>query len=106
MALAQIGSSAGNAAQQIAHPFRDDERASVRQTFALFLGTAEFPDFALARNPYGAALSLARREQLGIDATKMNRALDGLTDADLRRAAGEIFNQTRRAAAVVVSPER
>src|SRR5262249_11421780 len=41
-----------------------NEGVSVRQTFGFFLGTAELPDFALARNPYGVALALARREQL------------------------------------------
>ena len=75
---------------------RRDDRAAVtatrsvrsaRQIFGMFLGTAEVPDFALAQNPYGAALSLARREQLGIDTVKLNRAFDALTEADLRRAA-------------------
>ena len=40
-------------ADTIAPQLRDDERASARQTFALFLGTADIPDFALAQNPYG-----------------------------------------------------
>jgi zinc protease len=79
------------AADTVAPPFRDDERASARQMFALFLGTAEVPDFALAQNPYGAALSLARREQLGIDPAKLSRAFDTLTERDVHRAADEIF---------------
>jgi zinc protease len=91
-------------AETIAPPLKRDERASVRQTFALFLGTAEIPVFALAQNPYGAAISLARREQLGIDTEKLSRALDNLTDADLRRAAGEVFAPSRHAGALV-SPE-
>ena len=88
-------------AETIAPPLGDDERASARQMFAFFLGTADIPDFALAQNPYGAALSLARREQLGIDAVKLNRAFDALTEADLRRAAGEIFAPARHAAAFI-----
>ena len=75
--------------------------ASVRQMFGMFLGTAEIPDFALAQNPYGAALSLARREQLGIDAVKLNRAFDNLTEADLRCAAQEIFSPARHAGAFI-----
>jgi len=89
----------------IAPQFRDDERASARQMFALFLETAEIPDFALAQNPYGAALSLARREQLGIDTLKLNRAFDALTERDLRRAAGEIFTPARHAGAFIL-PDR
>ena len=91
-------------AETIAPQLRDDERASARQMFAFFLGTADLPDFALARNPYGVALSLARREQLGIDPAELNRAFDALTERDLRRAADEIFAPARHAGAFV-SPE-
>jgi zinc protease len=86
-------------ADTVAPPFRDDERGAARQMFALFLGTAEVPDFALAQNPYGAALSFARREQLGIDPLKLNRAFDAFTERDLRRAADEIFTPARHAGA-------
>jgi len=92
-------------ADAIALQFRDDERASARQMFARFLGTAEIPDFSLAQNPYGAALSLARREQLGIDTLKLNRAFDALTERDLRRAAGELFTPARHAGAFI-SPDK
>jgi zinc protease len=92
-------------AETIAPQLRDDERASARQMFALFLGTAEIPDLALAQNPYGAALSLARREQLAIDTLKLNRAFDALTERDLRRAAGEIFTPARHAGAFI-SPDK
>ena len=86
-------------AETIAPPLRDDERTSARQMFAMFLGTAEMPDFALAQNPYGAALALARREQMGIDSTAIGRAFDSLTERDLRRAADAIFAPERRAGA-------
>ena len=92
-------------ADTMAPQLRDDERASARQMFALFLGTAEIPDFALAQNLYGTALSLARREQMGIDPLKLNRAFDALSERDLRRAAGEIFAPARHAGAFL-SPER
>jgi zinc protease len=88
-------------AATIAPPLGDAERTSARQTFAFFLGTAEIPDFALAQNPYGAALSLARREHLTIDTSKLNRAFDTLTERDLRRAASEIFAPARHAAAFI-----
>jgi zinc protease len=92
-------------AETIAPQLRHDEIGAARQMFALFLGTAEIPDMALAQNPYGAALSLARREQLGIDPLKLNRAFDALTERDLRRAADEIFNPARHAGAFI-SPEK
>jgi zinc protease len=78
---------------------RDEERAGARQIFGFFLGTVDLPDFALARNPYGVALSLARREQLGFDPARLNRAIDTLTEMDFRRAAGEIFAASRHAGA-------
>ncbi len=87
----------------LAPPLRADEAASVRQMFAMFLGTTDLPDFVLARNPYGVALSLARREQLGIDAAQLNRALDVLTEGDLRRAAGEVFAPGRHAGAFITA---
>jgi zinc protease len=86
-------------AETIAPQLRDDERASSRQIFARFLGTADLPAFGLAQNPYGVALSVARCEQLGIDTVKLTHAFDTLTESDLRRAAGEIFAPARHAAA-------
>ena len=108
-AMAKPGETASRAiarlesfvADMIAPPLRDDERASACQIFAFFLGTADIPDFALAQNPYGVALSLARREQLGIDSLELKRAFDALTERDLRRAAGELFTATRHAGAFV-----
>jgi hypothetical protein len=92
-------------AQTVAPPLRNDERASARQAFAMFLGTAEMPDLALAQNPYGVALALARRKQLGIDSAALGRAFDSLTERDLRRAATEIFAPARRAGAWVSPAE-
>ncbi len=73
--------------------------------FALPLGTADIPDFVLAQNPYGAAISLARREQMAIDPIKLNRAFDALTEADLCRAAREILAPARHASSFV-SPKK
>jgi zinc protease len=80
---------------------RDEERASARQMFAFFLGTAEIPDSVLAQNPYGVALGMARREQMGLDPAQLGRTFDALTEDQLRRAAGEVFAPGRHAAAVV-----
>src|SRR5262249_24387473 len=61
----------------------NDEATAARQAFALFLGTADIPDPQLARNPYGVAFALGRREQLGIDPAKLRKALESLTQKDL-----------------------
>jgi len=92
-------------ADTVATPLRDEERESARRTFAMFLATAEIPDFALAQNPYGEALSLARREQLEIDSTAIGRAFDSLAEQDLRRAADAIFAPGRRAGAWIAPAE-
>ena len=88
-------------ADAVAPGIRQDERAGTRQMFGFLLGTSDLPDFALARNPYGLALSLARREQLGLDPVPLGRALDTLTDGELRRAATEFLGPARQVAAVV-----
>jgi zinc protease len=60
----------------------------------------------LAKNPYGVAFSLARRAQLGIDPESLAEAVEAVTDADLRRAAKQVFAPERSAAvAVIVIPE-
>jgi zinc protease len=79
----------------------DRDRQAVRQTFGFLLGLKEFPDLALAQNPYGVAFSMARRLQLGLDATRLNRALEKLTAEDLRRAAAAILASEKHAGAVV-----
>ncbi len=88
-------------ADAVAPGIRQDERAATRQMFGFLLGTSDLPDFALARNPYGLALSLARREQLGLDPVKLGRALDTLTERELRRAAAEFLAPARDGAAIV-----
>jgi zinc protease len=92
-AIARLDSFVADA---VSKSLRDDERASTRQAFAMFLGTAELPDGALAQNPYGVALALARREQLGIDPAALGIAFDTFTERDLRRAAAEIFAPDQR----------
>jgi zinc protease len=95
----------GFVADTIEPPLRDDERKAAREMFARPLGTVEFPDFALAEDPYGVALSLGRWEQLRIDPTQLNRAFDALTEQDLRRAAGAIFTPSRHAG-TLITPEK
>jgi zinc protease len=84
---------------------RDQEAATARQAFGTLLGIVEQPGDILAQDPYGVAFSLARRERLGLDPAKLNRALDALTDDDLRRAAAEVFAPDRHAG-VAISIEK
>jgi zinc protease len=60
-----------------------DESAAAKKAFALLLGTADIPDAQLARNPYGVAFALGRREQLEIVPDKLRKALESVTQKDL-----------------------
>lgn len=82
-----------------------DDVASARQAFGFHLGTDDLPDAALAQNTYGVAFSLARREQLGIDPARLDRAFDAVTDRDLRRVVDEVLSPNRHSGAFV-SPEK
>jgi zinc protease len=84
----------------------EGEPASAREAFGFSLGVTDVPDRLLARNPYGVALSLARREQLGIDPGKLREALEAVTDEDLRRAAKAIFGPDRHAGAFLSPREK
>jgi len=93
-------------AETIKPELRKDEAATARQAFGLFLGTADVPEAQLARNPYGIAFSLGRRGQLGIDPAKLKKALESVTDEDLRRAAKEIFAADRHTGVFLTVKEK
>jgi zinc protease len=76
------------------------EPDAVKQQLGFLLGLGNIPDAALGENPYGVAFSLARRDQLGLDAARLGKALESVTDADLRRVAAEVFAPGRHAGAV------
>ena len=88
-------------AEAIAPKLRPSEIAATRQEFAPFLLSQRLPDNVLANNIYGVAFSLGRRLQLGIDPRKLDKALGAATEADIRRAAAEIFVPSRHAGAFV-----
>jgi len=69
--------------------------------FGFFLGFADQPDSLLAGNPYGVAFSLGRRHQLGINSDRLKKALEQITDTELRHAAQRIFDPEQHASAVV-----
>jgi zinc protease len=89
-------------AETIAPELRAGEIGNTRLQFALLLGTTDLPDKTLAVNPYGVAFSLGRREQLRLDYQVLNRALDRVTDADLRRVAKLVFGNDRHTGAYIV----
>jgi zinc protease len=80
---------------------RGGPRADSRLQLGFLLGTVDLPDDVLARNPYGVAFSLGRRQQLALDPARLNRALEAVTDDDLRRVAAEVFAPGRHAGAFV-----
>ncbi len=80
------------------------DATTTKDAYGLLLGLTDIPDRVLAKNPYGVAFSLGRRDQLGIDREKLAEAVEAVTDADLRRAAKEHF-VPERSAAVAIIPE-
>jgi zinc protease len=88
-------------AQETGRELWREELSLAREQLSLFLGTTEIPDDVLAQNPYGMAFCLGRREQLDMNPAQLNRALDAVTDAGLRRVAAEVFAPSRHAGAFI-----
>jgi zinc protease len=88
-------------ADTLAPKLGDNEAAATRENLGFLFGTADLPDNLLARNPYGVAFSLARREQLGLDPVALDRAWQAVTDRDLRRVVDEVFAPGRHAGAFI-----
>ncbi len=78
-----------------------EEIEAAQQQLGFLLGTMEIPDQLLAQNPYGVIFSIVRRKQLGLDPAKLSRALKAVTDADLRKAAREVFAPSRHTGAII-----
>jgi hypothetical protein len=55
----------------------------VLNTFGFLFGFADLPEAALAANPYGVALGIARRRQTGLDPARVRGALPSVTRGDL-----------------------
>lgn len=81
------------------------EVSTAREEFSFLLGIADLADEMLAVNPYGVAFSLGRRVQLGLDSEALNRAMDAVTDADLRRVATDVFGPDKHTGAFI-TPEK
>ncbi len=89
----------------IAPELKSADLRTAKNMFGWMLGFSDLPDTAIGQNVYGAAFSIGRRYQLGMDGAKLNAALDGLTNEQLRLAAREFFAPAKRAV-VVVTPGR
>ena len=106
---AQTGENAAKAiarleafvAETIGPPLHHRELAATDRELARLLGTSALPDELLGENPYGVAFELGRCEQLGIDPVALGRAIEAVTDPELRRAATEVFAPSRHAGAFV-----
>ena len=86
-------------AEAIAPKLGDGEVAGLKQQeFGTIFDLVDVPDAVL--DPYGVAFSLARRDQLGLDPARLGRALEAVTDEDLRRVARTVFDPGRHAGAI------
>lgn len=74
--------------------------AQARQFFRMAIDAGRAPEPTAARNPYGAALSLAQARDLA-DLDRAAAGFEGLTDEEIRRVGRALFAPSARAAAVV-----
>jgi zinc protease len=87
-------------AETIEPPLKGTELGATQQELGFFLGTMDLPDSVLG-NTYGVAFSLGRRAQLALDSAALKRALEAVTEQELRRVANEVFAPARHAAVFV-----
>lgn len=88
----------------IKKPITPKEKVMVKNMLGWFLGIGEFPAALFEGNLYGVAFSIGRCEQLGVDSKKLGKAIDGLTDKDIKAAALAVFDEKKQAS-VVVKPK-
>lgn len=86
-------------------PLRKSDLAVAQRTFAFYLATHPVPEAVLARDALTVAYTLGRRSQLGIDPIALAKAIEGVSDHQLRQAAEHFFSP-RRSAAVSVGVRR
>ena len=72
------------------------------QRFGTMFGMAPSLKGLVTQNPYFLAFMIGRHEQMGIDPATLREALERVTPGDLRRCADELFDPSKRAAAVVI----
>jgi zinc protease len=88
-------------AKTAAEKFTPAEATRAVNTFGPLLDFGDLAELFAQNNPYGEAFSLGRRQQQGLDAGQLEKALRAVTAEDVRRAARELFAEGRWAAAVV-----
>ncbi len=85
-------------AETIATKLGPGELAGLIQEVRMIFEVADLPDARL--DPYGVAFAIARRDQLGIDPARFDRALQAITEEDLRRVGKDVFDPGRHAGAI------
>ena len=88
-------------AETVAPKLGEAEPKATLEQLGFFFGSSSIPDEQLAFNPYGVAFGLGRREQMGIDPARFRRDLEGVTEQSLRKAATDLFDPKKHAAAFV-----
>jgi hypothetical protein len=68
------------------------------QTYGFFFGLRAIPDRAWANNVYGAALTLGRQKQMGIDSRRLAQDIESLGRQQLEAAARRFFGDVYGAA--------
>ena len=81
------------------------EAMMVTQCASMWFDSSQLPDMALAQNPYGVALSIARCQQLQIRGPVLRARLSNVTAQSLQAVARKVLSPGNRAA-VVIQPEQ
>ncbi|GJM26857.1 MAG: peptidase M16 [Phycisphaerae bacterium] len=85
-------------------PLAPMETMVAKNMLGLLLGIVDYPPVMFQQNLYGVAFSIGRCEQLQVDSAKLKKAIDNLTDKDIKAAAKAVFG-TKKQVAVVVKPK-
>ena len=85
-------------AETIATKLGPGELAGLIQEVSMIFEVADVPDARL--DPYGVAFAIARRDQLGLEPARFGRAIQAITEEDLRRVAKAVFDPGRHAGAI------
>jgi zinc protease len=77
------------------------ELSAVRNEYAMFFEMSKMPDAMLAQNVYGVAFALSRCLQMGIDPSQIVKAIESVTDQDLRRVATQYLGPKQQGGAFI-----
>ncbi len=80
---------------------RNAYRQSFLNIYGSMFGQGNLQMLMISRNPYFAAFTTGRLDQMGIDRAELRAAIDAVTPDDLVRCAEEVFGESKGAGVLV-----